>query len=427
MGNFTFISLVLLFVVILFLVTKKYINDKHLNRITNIISIVAGLAAILVFVIPTATTEDIQKAENEITLVPLNTSVELQNITNEQAIAIAHQYVGAITLEAIPFRNFGSQIQYIAVIAKDSQAGVSFDLARVYILEGVGDIFKVNKTELFAFESDFSLAMISSNQNIQNFGIIDINNDGVNEVFSVSGDFGSMAYSIKIQILQLPSYEISWITYGTLHGETPEIYETYSANEETKTWLYQKVTETSSQLSLNEENDTDIWVKNNGKGFYSGKVILNEEVGLPSIMGCIVDDGNFTWIAHPKGAVYGYDKTKNVNFIIYVTPNPGGDWDSGLVSGKNYLWIGVWRDNGILTYNKSNQTLEIMNSPELFALATEEAQYLQDYFLSERTGFFKIENTSLIFHPAFGEPLMLTLPQNIIFEDEFSKAVICDN
>jgi hypothetical protein len=68
-----------------------------------------------------------------------------------------------------------------------------------------------------------------------------------------------------------------------------------------------------------------------------------------------ISDGDTTWMAYFKGAVYGYIETQNKHFVLY-SPSYSYSWPTALVADTRYLWIGT-RGNGIIRYDKQNRCL----------------------------------------------------------------------
>jgi hypothetical protein len=69
---------------------------------------------------------------------------EIQNISHEEALAVARQNIGADTVDAIPFRNKDSDQQYIAVITEtpdDQRPGCLPPAWTVHLLEGTQGMY----------------------------------------------------------------------------------------------------------------------------------------------------------------------------------------------------------------------------------------------------------------------------------------------
>lgn len=346
-------------------------------------------------------------------------SSELRNISYEEAIAVAREVVGADTREAISFRNKDSKLQYIAVIAKapdEEQLYTSRERMTIYILEGIRDVYQIHKTGMNAFDP-FSSPSPSSEDTLEKkrylqslFGVIDIDNDGNKEIYSIEREGGSGSYGFWIKVYDSPKKEVYELEASGEYSEpslSTEISDNSSQKEGLSVWLRQKAKELI--LYYEEENSYDKavrdWIRSNGKGFYKGKVKIYEFPGkIPesgASIGCKVDDGEFIWLSYFKGALFGYNKSRDVYFVVYV-PWTAYDWIRSMVSGKQYLWLKEHSEgNRILAFHKRAQTLEVISTPESYV------------------GDLQVKDSTLY----LGD-IRLTLPDYINVEDEFRNAIV---
>jgi hypothetical protein len=138
-----------------------------------------------------------------------------RNISQEEAIAVAREVIGANTREVIPFTSKDSDSQYIAVIAKptpDQKNKSTLNRDRVYILEGINKVYRVLEIDLTAYDMFFFNSNEISNPSLRNlrekdylksiFGVVDLNNDGNYEVYSIYRQGGSGAYNFDIKIYE---------------------------------------------------------------------------------------------------------------------------------------------------------------------------------------------------------------------------------
>lgn len=334
---------------------------------------------------------------------------DVRNVSYADAMNSAKLTVGAKTIDVIPFRNRDRNYQYIAVIATESPPNDAFPLYEIYLLEGKNGLYEITDTKMSIFEQPPSES---------NFGVIDFDKDGNKEVFAIEQIFGGSGYSFNVQVYSTIDRNLWTLEMGGEYNDTPVITQTNvnKDNEKLLTWMTQAAEKLTPGYSLNNQvgGGTD-WEINNGKGFYSGKPILTEIKGKVSegsvTIACHIDDGQFEWTSFFKYSVFAYDKQRNVNYIIY-TPWWDYGWVQSMISGKDYLWLGVGVDNGLLTYHKASQTLSVFPIPEL-----KYAGGIQDAII----GILRYDDSALY----FGDT-KLTLPENISFPDEFANAYGCD-
>lgn len=331
---------------------------------------------------------------------------DLQDMSQAEAMEVANMHIEADAIDAIPFRNVGSEQQYIAVLAKSdpyqqSQGYVGYET--VYLLEGSGSLYQKRNLGLIEFSRS-------------GFGVIDVDDDGYIEIYTVSGTGGSSGYGFTVRVydtLDGETYSLdSWGTYSD-----PALEFSFSENapqkKGLKQWLLQKGNEHNFFYKYGDEHSAAIedWLETHGKGFCKGQLTIHEFPGeIPptevTVM-CTVDDGEFEWVSYFKGPVIGYDKSRDAYFVLYVPRYDLGHVPT-MISGAQYLWLGTCIENGILAFDKATHTLEIIPAPELAALS--------DFFeLSLR-----VEGTAL-----FDGSTRLTLPDHIDVEDEFREAAEC--
>jgi hypothetical protein len=203
--------------------------------------------------------------------------------------------------------------------------------------------------------------------------------------------------------------------------------ENASERPEIATWLFAKANaflEKEREISENAndayEREITYWKQNNGKGFYSGKPEVLEMPGpiaTDESVTCKIDDGDISWVSYFKGEVYGYDVAKNVHYLVYV-PKCEINAVNSMISGTNYLWLGVATNNGIIVFDKSSHELREIIVPEMpMQITTSSECYpgVGKYFLEE----------GLYFKGETGDKILLTLPDDIDYQIEFSNAKSC--
>lgn len=345
---------------------------------------------------------------------------DLQNISREEALAAAKVTVGANTLDAIPFRNKDTDKQYIAVTTFEKQEFTVYPaLADVILLEGTAQIYQVRDTGMQAIVT--SDEPTYKGKRFADIEIVDINNDGNKEVFARAGNFGSSGYTLELQLYDSLTRETHFLTYGGEYGDVPKISDSSSSSSSTVTgWLLRQMEKVQF---FDPSDEAVIWEQNNGKGFHEGSMEIYEvqgEIDPRGSVNCEIDDGDYKWISLFKGPVYAYDISRDVHFIVYVPWWVYGHVRS-MISGEEYLWMGVAREDGLLVYHKSSRSLEIMPFPELEQLlANSGVEGVPD-----NVGTLQIRDETLYFDGEFGNLIRLSLPNKINFRQEFGNAVSC--
>lgn len=348
---------------------------------------------------------------------------DLRNITREEALSAARvTTIGAKTIDAIPFRNRDRDEQYIAVIADDPEVLPAPPRAKVFLLEGSNGVFQVRDTKIYAYNRSPSRS-VNSQEITSSFGVIDIDEDGNKEVYAVYGGGGSAAYGVTIGVYDSITGEIYSLTYGGEYGSVPNVNLSKNASRKkgVSTWLSKMASERMDKENGDVKSYVDeiqTWQRNNGKGFYKGQIRIQEFKGQIPTSGsilCKVDDGNVEWVSYFKGALFGYDKSQDVHFVVYV-PWTVYSAVPSMIAGKQYLWLGITMDNGILALDKKERKLEVITVPELRQqLNSTERQAI------DNTGNLEIDSKGLY----FGNTL-LTLPSSINFETEFKNYAGCE-
>jgi hypothetical protein len=305
-------------------------------------------------------------------------------ISQETAMAIARRVVGANTLEVIPYSDKDSKHQLIAVLAKDPESICCPHQAKIYLLEGIGQAFQMHDTGLTTVRDPSDLFPEGFPQEkkseISRWGLRDIDNDGVHEIFSIGFSYGSGAGGYDVQLYDPASQKTNYALISFVAGKPPSSIEIEVKSTVKKKiisdWLLEQSNKLTEQVGLIDKNDeTFIWEQNNGSGFYKGKVKLHEvegQVNNKSNSVCTVRDGNLTWYSYYKGEVYGYDSKRNVHFMLY-SPEYIYEWANTMIASKTYLWIGVTVPNdnfdvkkrSLMAYNKISGELELIQIPEL--------------------------------------------------------------
>lgn len=134
-------------------------------------------------------------------------------------------------------------------------------------------------------------------------------------------------------------------------------------NKVYRNWLEKK----GYDLGLMEKTTIDpdnpafalsLWFAQNGP-MKNGPVQLREYPG-PVIWGTpleseVSDQGN-SWKAFQRGPVFGYDRSRDVHYVVYA-PESMQHWAKALAADGQFLWIGTQGD-GLIRYDKSAKSLK---------------------------------------------------------------------
>jgi hypothetical protein len=356
----------------------------------------------------------------------------------DEAMALARRVVGADVLEVIPYIDRGSSHQKVAVLAKDPESACCPRQANVFLLDGMGRTFRSIKTELTTVQDEGDLIPESMPKDrkpgrVPRWGIVDIDDDGIHEIFSIGYSYGSASggYSISLYSSDTELVDTAGISFSW--GKPPDPVEFSIASKRKEKivtdWLLEQSDALTEKFGLIDPDDeTYIWEKNNGTGFHQGKIKLHEVNGQVKTEGstsCVVHDGEMVWTSYFKGDIYGYDSKRDIHFVIY-SPSNTYEWANFMVAGKEYLWLGVTLPTelydpdkrSILTYHKTNGELKSFPVPELGKLLCYKPGQCTNDIEAISNGF-TVKNGKL---ELLGK--QLTLPESIS-DDELKGASTC--
>jgi hypothetical protein len=381
---------------------------------------------------------------------------EAQNISEEEALAIAKTYVGAPAVKAIPFRNISSDEQYIAVAATPPGCeSATSDAAcgrMIYLLEGI-DLLETTDhprgTDL-GYHKVPDLDMLARDFGIRDpglaykgpaFGVLDIDDDGNKELYSILREVSAgSSYEYEIKVYTSIEKELYWLRVKGEYTSPAQL--TYSSDIERNARIYHWMLKMAGELSyfqsrgpgesakMKPYQDAVLeWLRDHGRGFYRGPLDIHEFRGkLPTTVGCSVDDGTYKWFSFFKGPTVGHNKSENSSFVIYVPYSEYG-WVDRMVVGKRYLWLGIVKDGKIIVFDKENPALKTLAVPELASLGQGKFELKTEsgYTLPETLyGGFDVSDSSLYVVQGTNNQkrVRLTLP-DYVAEDEFANATTC--
>jgi hypothetical protein len=275
-------------------------------------------------------------------------------------------------------------------------------------------------------------------------GVVDIDEDGNKEVYSMYRSVpgaGSRAYVIKIKLydsLTEDVYELRGSaepssTTANLH------YVDKRPKEEFSKWMNQKADtlilfdqgastrdQEWDQLTEKERHSKEVrdWIRDNGVGFDEGPLTLKEHEGQVPESGsssCTINDGVFEWRPFFKGALFGYDKARDTHYVVWVPESNYDMVSPSMVAGKQYLWVDMIKDDGLIVFNKETQALEVVSVPELKGTPTPSSpkNYAHAGLLVQGSSLYRRLGTQ------DQQPISLTLPDTIDAEEEFENAAGC--
>ncbi len=264
-----------------------------------------------------------------------------------KARKIAYSVLSGSIMHAIPYRNLNSKHVFIAVAHRDSKDSLD---KKISILEQFGKAFRT------IWESEEPLLHISQ------FQVADIDEDGTNEVVFTTEYYGTGAYSKHMFV------------YSTAKKQLFELIESYDTQD-----LSGPV---SPQIDVNPKTDEDFieaiehyaveqgflqttqtidldspdfavqrWYISNGAKM-KGAVKLHfysDRPRYPTSISATLETTDILWIAHFKGPLFGYIKSKNQHFVAF-SPSWKYNWVTCLTHDGENLWFGIHSDFGILSF-----------------------------------------------------------------------------
>jgi hypothetical protein len=385
---------------------------------------------------------------------------EFNNISEREALRLAKEKFGIRALDAIPFRNKGDGRQFIAVAV--DEYGYSDNDYSFYLMSGSSGIYNSKQLPLvsitypginfypgkesaspFPFPSE--LAELYEPRAV--FGVIDLDKDGFQEIYSISRTHttaGSIVYSVAVFIFNTKdgiyySAEALTIPGSLTFGNI--LYKPKSPEEpEIETWIRHKINLVAHLLWFDQfpkntgysdyQSSVNQWITANGRG-----ISLSRQLSIMPISGkipesgssiyCEIEDEQYKWISYYKGAIFGYNKQKNENYVIYV-PENNYLFSESMLSGKDYLWLGLVNKQGIFAFSKAYQHFELIP----FSEAPKE-EYI--YFFSEwggaigrLSGTLQVQDSKLFLKTDETlEEINLKYPSFIDPSVEFESPVAC--
>jgi hypothetical protein len=408
-----------------------------------------------------------------------------KNMTHDEALAEANETIGASTVDVIPFRNAAdSDQQYIAVITdppgaktlpknpypEGSQEAREFFLSEEtwcawespVVIQPCYSIKVLLKTDVTSPEvidpglAAFDYATASHKYVEGKFvedrtseaayrkrllGVVDIDEDGNKEVYSMYRSLsgvGTGTYLVKIWLydsLTQEVYELKGMEEITSTTINPH-FTGKRPIDEFATWMREKADTLNLFNHRNDPYSQEVreWIRNNGAGFDEGQPKIVEHRGqIPESGGstaCYVDDGEFEWRSYFKGALFGYDKSRGVHYIVWV-PESNYDWVREIVAGKRYLWFDIIKDEGLLVFDKEAQALAVIPAPELKETAPNRPQpigpqnYAHAFRLMVNGSSLYVQDFDASKPGGAGAITSLSLPNTINVEEEFESAAKC--
>ena len=375
---------------------------------------------------------------------------EAQNISEEEALAIAKTYVGAPAIKAIPFRNISSDDQYIAVAATPPGSECSTPNVicgrRIFLLEGTDLVETTDdpRGSDIGYHKVPDLDMLARAIEIRpSFGVLDIDDDGNKEVYSIFRETSAgSGYAYEMKVYTSSEGELYWLRVSGEYS-SPAIL-TYSSDIERNAsihhWMLKKAGELSyfqsgvpgESAKIKPYRDAILeWLRDHGRGFYRGPLDIHEFRGkLPPSAICGVDDGTYKWFSFFKGPVVGHNRSKDSSFVIYVPYSEYGSVD-GMVVGKQYIWLSLATDGKIIVFDKESPALKTLQVPEVASSQLDkfESKTESGYTLpGTLNGALDVSDSSLyVIRPTVNNQkrIRLTMP-DYIAADEFANATTCN-
>ncbi len=365
-----------------------------------------------------------------------NVDFDSASLSKESSMSIARRVIGPNVLEAIPYRNKNSQHDFIAVLAKDPDSGCCPLGAKIHLLEGIGQAFQAVDTGLTTTQdkADLDLNESSSNKIEQRWGIIDVDKDGINEIFSIGFGYGSGMGQYIVYLFDQASKTVNLADISFQHGKPPKAtelnIETKDKQEKYSSWLLSKSNDVIQSTGLADPKSEDVvYAQSHGDGYYKGPINVNFVDGPidKESSGCLINsDDGYEFKSVFKGPVYGYIKSKKKHFIIY-SPENIYEWIGSMVSGKNYLWLGLsvaennydTKKRSLVAFDKTRNELDLMYIPELSRIVCDNNSSNCETGPLPLNGKLSHSNGAL-----YLDGDKLTVPPNVPI-DEFLDAVNC--
>lgn len=283
----------------------------------------------------------------------------IRNISETEALEEARALMGPSVTQAIPFRNRGGE-QFVLVVSRDTESVLCPEFL-LNVLEGSSGAFRVT-------EPSFSACDKLGDE--QTFGVVDVDNDGINEIFAIERDGGTGVYGFHVLLYNPQQGDTLSADGGGPYSEPPTFSwsENTRSNPKAQKWLTSKARELVFGTFAADQHDSLTrleadWIRRNGVGFVEGSLRSRPEPGpLPSPDGstvCRFDDGEYEWTSLFKSGVFGYRRTTNEHFAVFF-PRIDYDWIQLMASGKRFLWMRY--GSGIVALDKERMALHSVDA-----------------------------------------------------------------
>ena len=269
------------------------------------------------------------------------------------------------------FRNVDDPKNYIAVMMRESIDTYEYpsidgktrrrNIDTIYVVLLIGSATQYHRVDIGLGELDLPQV---------DYGVVDANRDGYKEVFFISASGGSGAYGMDIMLYNTKDRIISKVFAGREYAIPVldiEITGETIVDPLIEKWLLEKARNTDEKYypiadSWYQEAKHD-WILSNGLEFVDGILSNKTFQGIPDDYkhgaSCILKDNETEWISYSRGPVFCFEKEDDNYYVVYV-PTSAYNSVQYLVSGKKYLWLGLKVNDGILAFNKSDRSLEVI-------------------------------------------------------------------
>ncbi|HEY6291676.1 MAG TPA: hypothetical protein VI455_08980 [Terriglobia bacterium] len=282
-------------------------------------------------------------------------------LTHQEAVAIAYGALRGDIRQAIPYRDLGSSRVCIAVLRSDSAQDHN---SRVHLLRQLAG----------SYEEVFSSDLLERGCEMDKmFCARDVNRDGHTEIMFGSSSIGTGGGTHSVAIY-LPAQRKLYKLLAQHQWSAPSSPGTKVSvdpkplNREDDEWY--SILEREIQIrglshafaldecSLDDpRNAAARWHAEYG-GSPCLTLVPHYYSGCPrerATVTATLEDGEITWIAYFKGAVYGYVPSEDKHFVLY-SPADAYHWPVCLIANSRHLWIGTGGD-GVIRYDKETRSL----------------------------------------------------------------------
>jgi hypothetical protein len=298
--------------------------------------------------------------------------VDISNVSDGEALAVAREVVGSSVIKAVPFKDKGSADQFILVVSAEPNDPDAEPGMPLRVLEGRGSIYQVHGPDLEAFDL-FTQSTLPPERYISLLtGIVDVERNGIKQVFAVYRDGGSSGYSVEVKLYDPLANNLYEVFLSAEDSDTmvtdPKFSTSVSQHKEIRAWLTTTANTflfPAASVAGSYDHEVAEWRQAQGFDFELGTVRRRELPGQPpggASVACQLQDREYEWISIFKGGVFGYDKSRNVHFLLFV-PYDEYEWIDEMHASEKYLWMTShfgddWGKKGqYRIYDKSTQYL----------------------------------------------------------------------